>query len=1182
MTRMLQSKNRMHPKGSKLAAKNHCWLWFFAGFLFVASGVKADTLIIADGVHTYSNLSNTIVNMSGVSELHITSATAPLAGCTINLDSVDSFLFLENVKPSTANSTYLSQIKVNGANAALGTNVRVVEYAAGAVVIPQSSTFQPLQVFTEENFKGNSAYLNQYTAYNTSSLGTMASSISSFILKRGYTATFAQNENGTGSSKNYVAQDCDLEIGVLPGKLNDKINFVRVFPWRWVSKKGKAGNKGVVSGASLNASWFYNWDINMSSGQDCEYAAIRQQPYWPGLGQNWQTLGVNHLLGFNEPDNPVEDAYKKLNEGSRDAAIAQWPPLLETGLRVGAPAVTDGGKWWLTEFMSKANAADLRIDYVPIHYYRSYSNNNYPEGAANQLYNFLKDIYDAVQRPIWVTEFNNGANWTNDTDPTYAQNAAVIDAMIQKMDETPWIERYAIYSEVEYTRQTHYDEGGLTPMGVMYRDHISPIGYQQEAPGSGRSTNAIYHFDANFRDSSGNGNNPLMYGAPRLAAGRDGKVLVLDGTDDYLVLPTHIGECADFTFAAWVYWNGGNAWQRIFDFGNNTTQYMFLTPSSGGSTLRFGITTSGNGSGEQQINTSELTVGQWMHVAVTLNGNVGTIYVNGTPQATNASMTINPSDFQPSKNYIGKSQWPDPLFNGMMDDVVIADYALTADQIAELMATTQPAQFVNAPLNIVGCAAGSQESGNPAVNSYDRIRGTRWANDGTVANAWVKYDLGAVSEINRIKLRFNNSASRTYPIRIEVDGVQVFNGNTSMTSGYWQTSFTPTRGRYVTITMTGNNSAGSGWFSIWETQIWSPLNKPPVFTLNAFNKADAIEGVVYSGTLADDASDPEGGSLMFNKDAGPDWLIVSPNGTLSGIPQDSNVGANTFMVRVTDPAGFYDTAEMPIPVGSVYSGVRGLEDLYGLAARWLMQDCVDSPACHGADLNQDRNVDMSDISVMAGKWLSDENLQLHFKFDEMNGDITGDDSLHKRTGLLVNGPVWSSGVSGGALSLDGVDDYVVVSDYQGIAGSASRTCAAWIKTTPANIDQNILSWGTAATGQKWMFRTQAGSGELAIAVWGGYCKGNLSVCDNQWHHVAAVLVDDGSATVNEVLLYVDGQLQMPSFVNTQAVNTLRNDSLYIGAFENNGFLQNFFGGLIDDVRIYTRALNAEEIAEITK
>ena len=40
-----------------------------------------------------------------------------------------------------------------------------------------------------------------------------------------------------------------------------------------------------------------------------------------------------------------------------------------------------------------------------------------------------------------------------------------------------------------------------------------------------------------------------------------------------------------FTFAGWVYWNGGGNWQRIFDFGDDTSHYLFLTPRSGSTTL---------------------------------------------------------------------------------------------------------------------------------------------------------------------------------------------------------------------------------------------------------------------------------------------------------------------------------------------------------------------------------------------------------------------------------------------------------------------------------------------------------------------------------------------------------------------------------------------------------------------
>src|SRR5690606_8465241 len=136
-----------------------------------------------------------------------------------------------------------------------------------------------------------------------------------------------------------------------------------------------------------NAKWHYNWNISANSTADREYAAIRQQPYWPGLDQDWKARGINHLLGFNEPNNPVEDAYKNLTpQGSVSDAVARWPDLLATGLRVGAPAVTDGGYGWIADFINQANAAGVRVDYVPVHYYRSYANKNDPAGAAAQMY----------------------------------------------------------------------------------------------------------------------------------------------------------------------------------------------------------------------------------------------------------------------------------------------------------------------------------------------------------------------------------------------------------------------------------------------------------------------------------------------------------------------------------------------------------------------------------------------------------------------------------------------------------------------------------------------------------------------------------------------------------------------------------------------------------------------------
>ena len=148
-------------------------------------------------------------------------------------------------------------------------------------------------------------------------------------------------------------------------------------------------------------------------------------------------------------------------------------------------------------------------------------------------------------------------------------------------------------------------------------------------------------------------------------------------------------------------------------------------------------------------------------------------------------------------------------------------------------------------------------------------------------------------------------------------------------------------------------------------------NETPSFVVDPINNTDAIELTNYDGNpLAMYADDADGiDTVIFSKDFGPDWLIVAEDGTLYGTPDDSHVGENIFMVRITDDGGLYDTAQMTIWVANVYSGTNGLGDLLGLAAQWLMVDCIDSPACGGADLNGDNDVTFEDFSLMAGNWL---------------------------------------------------------------------------------------------------------------------------------------------------------------------------------------------------------------------
>jgi len=896
------------------------------GLVLALGGVSAADLYLDNEIQTHASLSGTTVYVSGTSELHLTSSSAPLSGCTVHLDGPDAWLFFDNIPPSAVNSSaYLSQIRVNGAQAALNTNVRIVQYWTGTVVIPHSADYRPLECYEGYNFTGRVGYALQYYDYSGPSLQFLQDQISSFRLKRGYMATFAQEADGTGLARVYVAQDRDLNVMIMPEELDDAVSFVRVFPWRWVGKKGSCD----ASASELKADWWYNWNISENSTLDREYAAIRQQPYWPGLDQNWRTRGVNHLLGFNEPDNSVEDAYKNLNPpGSVDSAIAHWPALLATGLRVGAPAVTDGGQNWLFEFMDKADAAGLRVDYVPIHYYRCYSNNDYPAGAASQLYNFLKTVHDRTGRPVWVTEFNNGANWTTCADPSYEQNRSVIEAMITMMDSVPWIERYAVYSRVEYTRQTHYDGGGLTPMGVMYRDHVAPASHVQ-APARGGYNCARYGFEDNFDDTLYYQNHASSYGSPTFIPGLVGRALEMDGQDDYIMLPENLADGDGFTFAGWVIWLGGGQWQRIFDFGANTSRYMFLTPASGANTLRFAIT---SGGGEQILETSPLAVGQLYHVAVTLSGSTGRLFVNGAQVAVNNSMTVKPSDLRAISNYIGKSHWTaDPLFKGRLDEIYIGSCALTGAQIATL---------------------------------YNR---------------------------------------------------------------------------------TGANLA-------------------PVFRSDPILKADAVQQADYNQALIYEAVDMDetAAMLTFSKISGPDWLIVSSDGMLTGIPDAPDAGLNTFTVRVTDSAGAWDEATLLITVPSI-------------------------------------------------------GLEAHFAFEGSYADRTG----HGYDAAPAGSPSFASGHAGQALSLSG-GSYLNCANSAGLGLRSGGTVTAWVKAAGlTNAYASVVTKGVNA----WRLVRNASTGAMAFHFDAPdnseyQANGTRTVVDNTWHHLAAVY--DGQS----VKLYVDGQLDV--------------------------------------------------------
>jgi hypothetical protein len=186
-------------------------------------------------------------------------------------------------------------------------------------------------------------------------------------------------------------------------------------------------------------------------------------------------------------------------------------------------------------------------------------------------------------------------------------------------------------------------------------------------------------------DATGSGRNATLVNGPTWLAGKYGNAVNLDGSNDYVTLPSGImSAISSFTIATWVKLDTIGNWARIFDFGTGTGVNMFLTPKSSSNTIRYAITISGSG-GEQQINGAALLTGTWQHVAVTLNGTIGIMYVNGVEVGRNTGMSLKPSSLGiTGNNYIGKSQYGDPYLDGLVDDFRIYTSALTADDITKL------------------------------------------------------------------------------------------------------------------------------------------------------------------------------------------------------------------------------------------------------------------------------------------------------------------------------------------------------------------------------------------------------------------------------------------------------------------------------------------------------------------
>ncbi len=229
----------------------------------------------------------------------------------------------------------------------------------------------------------------------------------------------------------------------------------------------------------IQPGWFYTWESTnqwiTNAPENAEFIPI----IWAAANANATEIAAaqavsDTLLGFNEPDN---SAAAGGTEVTPSAALALWPQLEATGMRLGAPAVAQGAHLsgqWLDTFM----AGNPRVDFIPLHWYGdlSLATSGNVAAAVSAFKAYIEATWNRYGLPIWVTEFafvgwdfDNGHVVPSAT--VQAQFLAAADGMMQTL---PYVERWAWFPLTDYVPGVEpasmFDSSGnITAVGTAFK-----------------------------------------------------------------------------------------------------------------------------------------------------------------------------------------------------------------------------------------------------------------------------------------------------------------------------------------------------------------------------------------------------------------------------------------------------------------------------------------------------------------------------------------------------------------------------------------------------------------------------------------------------------------------------------------------------------------------------------------
>ena len=178
--------------------------------------------------------------------------------------------------------------------------------------------------------------------------------------------------------------------------------------------------------------------------------------------------------------------------------------------------------------------------------------------------------------------------------------------------------------------------------------------------------------------------------------------------------------------------------------------------------------------------------------------------------------------------------------------------------------------------------------------------------------------------------------------------------------------------------------------------------------------------------------------------------------------------------------------------------------------------------------------------------------------------------------LLACGAAWTTGKDGNALQFDGTDDTVFAGSGAALTGSTDFTLGAWVKVNSGSALGTVIQQrepgGSGYIGEYMLNVNADGTVNFFVYGSGGYqfdLTTTATVNDNQWHYLTAVRSGSNG------YIYIDGTQAATGSGTVQSLNAL---AVTIGYDYRD--TNKHFTGLIDDVRVYSRALSAAEVLSI--